>query len=173
MCTHWEICSCFLFESINFSTLIKLSWIALHLTPRTMQGMMRLSILFLAITAFCLPILWYCLFPLLVFFPSATQWTFLFLTWSCYLLSITSISHICFSLPTMSPETLWSSVQIFPSPFSDLPFLNIILDHLFLSSMKWVLLAERHSSFTECAQVAWDCLITKKLQFLIGNAFRC
>lgn len=167
MCAHWEVCSCFLFESINFSTLIKLSWITLLLTPQIEEGMMRLSTLFLARAALslCFPVLWYYLFLLLVFFfpPPPSQWIFIFLTWSCYILSITSLSSICFPPPTISPETLWSSAQIFPSPFSELPFLNVIFDRLFPFSMKWDLVAERHSSFTECAQVARDCLITKKL----------
>ena len=103
MCAHWEVCSCFLFESINFSTLIKLSWITLLLMTQTEQGRVRLSTLFLAGTAFCLPILWYCLFPSLVFFPSTTQWIFLLLTWSSYILSIASLSHICFLLTHYVP----------------------------------------------------------------------
>lgn len=159
----WEVCSCFLFESINFSTLIKLSWIAPLLSPQTEQGIMRLSTPFLANAAFCLLILWYYLFPLLEFLPSVTQSVNFPFPYLKLLHPITSVSHVCFPPPTVSPETSWSSVQILPSPFSDLSFLNIVLDRLFPSSMKWVLLGERHSSFTEYAQVAWDCLITKKL----------
>lgn len=135
--------------SLNFSTLIKLSWSVLVWTPQTEQGTVILPTLLLASVAFCLPVLWYCLFPLLVFFSLHHSVNFL----SPYLNllpAITSFSHICFPSPFMSAETLWSSVQVFPSPFSALPFLNIILDHVHIQH-------EMSSAGRKTQQLYWMC----------------
>lgn len=50
--------------NLNFCTLIKLSWSVLLWPPLTEWG----TVLFFASVAFCFPILWYSLFPLLVFY---------------------------------------------------------------------------------------------------------
>lgn len=116
--------------SLNFSTLIKLSWSVMLWAPQTEQGTMILPTLFLAnVAIFCQ----FCgtVFSLFwSFIPSTTQLVDFLLPYLNLLPAITSFSHICFPLPFISTETLWSSVQIFPSPFSDFPFLGIVLDHL-------------------------------------------
>lgn len=87
--------------SLNFSTLIKLSWSVLVWTLQTEQGTVILPTLLLASVAFCLPVLWYCLFPLLAFFSlhrSVSEFSFALLeSATCY----------CFLQPHMLPLTLY------------------------------------------------------------------
>lgn len=170
---HWEICSCLLLES-KFLHIDKaqLGCAALNTSDWARHDDIAHPIF--ASVAFCLPILWYCLFLLLVFFfpPPLNQWIFFCLTRICYLLllpSATSASPhpLC---PLKLCDLLYKSSH---PPALICHFWTLFHIILFTSSMKWVLLGERHNSFTECAQVSWDYLIKKKLQFLIGNVFRC
>lgn len=164
--------------SLNFSLLVKLSWYVLLRTPQTEQGMMILPTLFLASVAFFLPILWFANFrdffhfTGLLFPPPLNQQIFFCPTWICYLLLLPSATS-AFPYPWYPLKLCDLLYKSSHPPSLICHFWTLFEIILLTSSMKWVLLAERHSSFTECAQAAWDYVIKKKLQFLIGNAFRC
>lgn len=146
---HWEICSCFLLE-FKFLHIDQAQLECTGLNTRLSKARW-----------YCPPYFWQvwhfvCQFCGTVcslywsFFPSTTQSVNFLLPYLNLLPVITSFSHICFPSPFMSTETLWSSVQVFPSPFSALPFLNIILDHVHTQH-------EMSSAGRKTQQLYWMC----------------
>lgn len=144
---HWEIRSCFLLEFFNIDQ-ARLECTGLNTSDWPRHGDIahptfgKFCILFDSFVVLFVPFTG-------LFFPSTQSVSFL-LPYLNLLPAITSFSHICFPTPFMSTETLWSSVQILPSPFSAFPFLNIILDHVHIQH-------EMSSAGRKTQQLYWMC----------------
>lgn len=114
----------------------------LLLTLQTVQGMMRLSTLFLASVAFFL-LICCTIYSLWQSFDSASQWVLLLLNWSCYILSIYFLVISASPHPACPLKLCDHLCKSCHPPFSNLPVINIILDQLLLSSMKWILMTTK------------------------------